>query len=68
MTFDVNDRVRVTTGTYSGEVGRIVVRKPISVKIREFERLGFVYEVDFESQHKGRGYRVQFLPEHLERI
>lgn len=65
---DVGDFVRVHTGTYAGEVGRVVVRKPIEVKIRDFVKIGYVYEVAFESQHKGRGYRVQFIAQHLERI
>jgi hypothetical protein len=63
MTFDVGERVRVLTGSHAGEVGRIVVRKPVVA----FNRFDFVYEVDFEMSSKGRGYTVQYQGKHLER-
>jgi hypothetical protein len=63
MTFDVGERVRIITGSHAGEVGRIVVRKPIEA----FGHFDFVYEVDFEFSSRGRGYTVQFQGKHLER-
>jgi len=66
--FDVNDNVRALAGTYEGEVGRIVVRKPIDIDLCGYVRHEVVYGVDFETSPNGRGYPVFFKATQLERI
>ena len=60
----VGDRVRVLVGEHLGDTGRVVTRKFYDA----FGIIGVVFEIDFEFGIHGRGYTVQFQPQHIERI
>ena len=65
--YDIGDRVKVLVGEHMGDTGRVVARKAVEVEIQDFYRRAYVYEVDFEFGNHGRGYKIQFQPQHLER-
>lgn len=64
---EVGDFVLVHSGTYHGSVGRVVVRKPVTVELRDYLRHEIVYGVVFEDEPNGRGYPVFFKPNQIER-
>jgi len=67
MTFDVGELVVPNTGTYLGYVGRIVVRKPVTVELCSYFRHEVVFGVEFEERPNGRHFTIYYRPRELER-